>query len=289
MDMRSNIQAAEDTMMTALGEMPKEANADGIKRFSIKMKSKGVDPDSEGITHTQVLKLSRREDIKRANDDIKWFVPMLVFSSGSGRLGIKFRTDASKKYGASQHEVSVEFLDVRKAIANMADKKPLQTAKDLINGRLKFDCDCGRHRYWYRYIAHTGRWSIGHPETRFPKIRNPRLTGVACKHVVRVMHGIENSRSTMNMIVKYLDKPMFHRQDEAKVQRTIKAHKAEPKKITVKREALIKRKDVAKEATKTAEKATKAQEIMAKAFADLKAEGMTTSQFMALAKQMSKG
>ncbi|MCV5390784.1 phage tail protein, partial [Escherichia coli] len=53
-------------------------------------------------------------------------------------------------------------------------------------GRISFDCDCGRHQYWYRYLATMGNYCIAPPkEFAFPKIRNPELSGVACKHVLK--------------------------------------------------------------------------------------------------------
>jgi hypothetical protein len=76
----------------------------------------------------------------------------------------------------------------------------------LRKGPLKFECDCGRHRYWFRYIATIGGYNAGRPETGYPKIRNPKLFGVACKHVLRVMSDIESGGATLAFLTRLMDK-----------------------------------------------------------------------------------
>ncbi|EPA1084307.1 phage tail protein, partial [Escherichia coli] len=57
-----------------------------------------------------------------------------------------------------------------------------------------FDCDCGRHQYWYRYIATAGNFALAPPkEYAFPKIRNPNLKGIACKHVIHAMTRLQSA------------------------------------------------------------------------------------------------
>lgn len=65
---------------------------------------------------------------------------------------------------------------------------PLIAAKEAATGRISFDWACGRHQYWYRYLAQIGGFAINPPkEQDFPKIRNPGLTGCCCKHVLKVL------------------------------------------------------------------------------------------------------
>ena len=65
---------------------------------------------------------------------------------------------------------------------------------NLLNyGKLKFECDCGRHDYWYRYIATIGKYNYGIDESRYPSTRNPNVTGVACKHALRVMKHVTSA------------------------------------------------------------------------------------------------
>lgn len=76
----------------------------------------------------------------------------------------------------------------------MSDTGPyLQRAKRACVGRLSFDCGCGRHQFWYRYLAGVGNYAITPPGERdFPKIRNPKLTGCCCKHVLKVLRVLKS-------------------------------------------------------------------------------------------------
>ena len=71
-------------------------------------------------------------------------------------------------------------------------------------GGRKFDCSCDRHRYFLRYVATIGGFNAGRDETGFPKIRNPGLKGVACKHVLRVMAELESSNSVLRFLERHL-------------------------------------------------------------------------------------
>lgn len=73
-------------------------------------------------------------------------------------------------------------------------------------GHLSFDCDCERHRYFFRYIATIGGFNAGRDETGYPKIRNPGLKGVACKHVLRVMAELQSSAAILHFIEKAMAK-----------------------------------------------------------------------------------
>lgn len=140
----------------------------------------------QGITAKQVIDGSRPEDLKRANEQIKFAVPV---SHKDGM--VNFLTDASGNGKEANHHVRVEFIAFNSLIQTNADQK---TARNLLNqGRLKFECDCGRHTYWYRYIATIGGYGCGRQENGYPKIRNPQLTGIACKHVLRVMDYIRSA------------------------------------------------------------------------------------------------
>jgi hypothetical protein len=133
-----------------------------------------------GITAKQVIDRSRAIDRERANTEIRVAIPHQ--SKGST---VHFITNAGPKSDVTRHHVLVDFLDMGAAIASPS--KPGELVKMVAAGALRFDCDCGRHRYWYRYIASIGRFAAGRIETGFPKIRNPELHGVACKHVLRTM------------------------------------------------------------------------------------------------------
>lgn len=146
---------------------------------TLKKKFKG------GITAQAVIDMSLSIDRARANKEIRMAVPASV---RGGRM--HFITNSGPESDVSRHHVHVEFLDFQAAVgASPNDARKI--GKLVANGRLTFDCDCGRHTFWYRYIATIGKYNFGRAETGFPKVRNPELKGVACKHVLRVMHVIQ--------------------------------------------------------------------------------------------------
>lgn len=66
-------------------------------------------------------------------------------------------------------------------------------AKNAATGRISFDCDCGRHQYWFRYLATIGGFALDPKEQGFPKIRNPQLDkGCCCKHVLKALGTLKN-------------------------------------------------------------------------------------------------
>lgn len=75
-----------------------------------------------------------------------------------------------------------------------------------LTGRLSFDCQCGRHQFWYRYLANIGQYDFTPPvEQAFPKIRNPGLTGCCCKHVLKVLQTMRNT-GVVAMLARQMDR-----------------------------------------------------------------------------------
>lgn len=69
---------------------------------------------------------------------------------------------------------------------DLIDDKSL-TVKEKVRlalaGDLQISCTCPAYLYWgYKYILTQVDANEANPENRFPKIRNPKLQGVMCKH-----------------------------------------------------------------------------------------------------------
>ena len=137
-----------------------------------------------GISAKQVIDLS----IQKARDKATTEIHMVIPSSGGNNL-VRFITNASDKSKDVRHFVNVEFLGFNPAM--QSNMEPRKAVNWLRKQPLKFECDCGSFTFWYRYIATIGNYNAGRKETGFPKIRNPKLDGVACKHALRVMSEIE--------------------------------------------------------------------------------------------------
>lgn len=170
---------AKRLLYTTLGGVLRPITDQDLREFQRNAKAAGRRYKA-GITAQTVIDQSRPEDRKRANAEIKFAVPL---SHAAGKF--QFATNASPQSDVRRHYVAVEFINYSAVLAS--PRAAPKMADYLVKSYLKFDCDCGRHRFWFRYISTIGRFNAGRDETGFPKIRNPGLTGVACKHVLRTM------------------------------------------------------------------------------------------------------
>lgn len=168
-------------LMTTLGGKPRAITTEDLKVFKHAVQKLQADRTHvAGITAADILSQSTPEDLARSKAEIAHAVPFR-FVGGH----VSFNSSSSCKYGASRHIVQIEFAGWSQAVGSPI--APLAAAKVAADQPLRYECDCGRHTFWYRYIATIGGWNHGRAEDGFPKIRNPHLTGVACKHVLRVM------------------------------------------------------------------------------------------------------
>ncbi len=186
------------------GAMTEALQLEDLKRFETSMR--GLQDEFKrlgvqgGIHPRTVINKSLKVDIKRCQDEITLAAPVRHDRNGT----VVFRTNASHKSGDSHHIVTVEFLNFQAALAGGNITNEL--ANQVSRGAIRFDCDCGRHRFWYRYIASVGGYAQGKPETGFPKVRNPNTKGIACKHALRVMLVLTKSPSFTKYMKDYLAK-----------------------------------------------------------------------------------
>lgn len=151
-----------------------------------------------GIHFQTIISRSKREDIERFEKQIN-----TAFCARKDRNGvILFRVNASANSKVSHHMVSVQFMNFPMALSSGNITQAL--ARSVLDGPVRFDCDCGRHRYWYRYLATLGGFAYGRPETGFPKIRNPSLVGLACKHVLYVARMCMRSKAMIKDMQGYI-------------------------------------------------------------------------------------
>lgn len=153
-----------------------------------------------GIRARQVLDLSLSEDRARAKEQIRTAVPVAAYGSR-----VRFMTNAGPNSDVNYHHVIVDFLSYASA-ASGARGDAKKSAAWMRKEPLRIECDCGRWRYWFRYIATIGKFNAGRDETGYPKIRNPNLHGVACKHILRVMAEVESSTSIQLFLARLIDR-----------------------------------------------------------------------------------
>lgn len=195
-------------LSTTLGGVQRPITRDDLAAFRQNVKTVGKRYRG-GITAKAVIDMSLTEDRERANRQIHAAVPYQV---AAGR--IHFMTNAGPDSDVTRHHVHLNLLNYSAAVSSPS--KVSDMARLLTTGPLEFDCDCGRHRYWYRYIATIGRYNAGRPEVGYPKIRNPQLVGVACKHVLRVMQQLQSAQ-VRGLLEKMIDQARQRGQAPSKV------------------------------------------------------------------------
>jgi hypothetical protein len=166
-------------LLTTLGGKPRMITAEDLRTFKASV-DRLQGQLRGGITAAEAVSQSAPEDHDRCRKEIQTAVPFRL-SAGT----VTFSTSASKQSGAVRHIVTVDFDGWAAAVASPGT--PLQAAARMAEAPLRFECDCGKFTFWLRYVATIGGWVRGRPESGFPKIRNPELRGVCCKHSLRVM------------------------------------------------------------------------------------------------------
>lgn len=216
---------ANRVLHTTLGGEYRELSAEDLAAFRRNMKTAKRNFQGNGITARQVINLAAGRSLNYAkneynkkhgyNSDIdkaKKQIKYAVIASAQNNI-LRFITNASGETpGIKQHHVIIKFTEFDSTIARLSaseinDKNAAaKEAKILRKTKLAFDCDCGRHTYFFRYVATIGGFNAGRPETGYPKIRNPGLKGVACKHVLRVLTELESSGVILNYLTRHLEK-----------------------------------------------------------------------------------
>lgn len=151
-------------------------------RKMIQKVQKDYDTGRRGAPPKQLIASTNAADVKRANEQIRYSRLYQI----RGNL-LKFQVPASGENGydgSYQVRVRLEAWDA----ALVSGKKWPRAAKDAANGRVSIDCQCGRHQFWYRYLAGVGGYAVTPPQEKdFPKVRNPSLSGSVCKHVIKTL------------------------------------------------------------------------------------------------------
>lgn len=315
---------ASRILMTTLGGGVRPITADDLAAFrqNIRTAKKAFSPrGGAGITARQVIDLASSRplnytdqsvidqgylsDIDKARREITMAIPASAVNDE-----VRFLTNAGADSEVTRHHVLVKFLRWNDACSKVAalevgDEAGVRAVANwLRKQKLAFDCDCKRHRFFLRYVATIGGFAAGRQETGFPKIRNPNLHGVACKHVLRVMAEIESSNAFLRFLTSHLMKvnerrsntPVTQKQAEDALKnrkratkiRTTDERKAEAAKARERR-ALNKvsvkpKKDTKaeKRAAATKQKTQKSAEQLAKSF------GLTPEQVIAALQALAK-
>ncbi|MFH1984788.1 MAG: hypothetical protein ABIL58_23350 [Pseudomonadota bacterium] len=178
--------------------------SDDLKAFDKRAQAvrKKYKASKKGVRIDQLIASSQRDDIKRANAQIRSAILYRIFNGKDGVL-LHFRVSASEGSRDKFHQVKIRLEEWTDWLTSTL---PLKKASEkILGGRVSFDCDCGRHQFWYRYLATVGGFAVHPLEHAYPKIRNPRLAGACCKHVLKSMATIRGA-AVKRMIVAEMEK-----------------------------------------------------------------------------------
>ena len=104
--------------------------------------------------------------------------------------------------GNKQYLVKIQLTDL--------DLSNLDSLEDALQGNIKIYCSCDAFLYHgYKYIAFKAKSGI-EPETRAPKITNPNMQGMACKHI---LVALQQMKKDYNSIYELFNKQLSNSRD----------------------------------------------------------------------------
>lgn len=174
----------ETTLGLQKGEKPRKITKQDLLAFNRNIQTLQSKVE-KGVTANEVISLSTDTDKERSKQQITMAVP--AFMKGGN---IQFITNAGPDSKRTRHNVQITLASYD---TGLAKGTAIQAAKEMAHGDLKFDCDCEHHTFVFRYITTLMGANSGRAESGFPKIRNPHLEGIACKHVLRVLVELNTS------------------------------------------------------------------------------------------------
>lgn len=173
---------------------PEELKAflDAINKY--KFKPKEGRESRRGVPRSALIRASRQVDIQRS----KQVRNATLYQRKADTLFFKVTGNSEPFY-----RVQIRLEEWNGFVANTVPV--LEAAQRMVKGRLSFECPCGRHQYWYRYMATLGNYAIAPLERGFPKIRNKNLNGCCCKHVLKVLGELGSNRIIL-LLAKELER-----------------------------------------------------------------------------------
>lgn len=144
-----------------------------------------------GVTYLEVAHRSAKTRIDRASNrsnDRRGISKAALVAIRSNVATIRVKASAISVHQEHRVMLRLEEWESYMADASGTVRSYELATKKACAGRVSIACDCGDHQYRYRYMATLGNYAITPPkELAFPKITNPELAGLACKHVIKAM------------------------------------------------------------------------------------------------------
>lgn len=183
-------------LMTTRGGQMRPLTIDDLKDFE-RLAGQLGNKYEKGITAKGVIDHSLSIDRDRAKKEIHTAIP-IANKDGA----IKFATNTGPKSDRERQYVMVRIADFEKKVVQ--PDTPEKIAAAMTRGKIQISCTCGRWRYWYAYASTIGGYNANpqHRESAYPRIRNPGLHGLACKHILRVMAVFSQTAAAKSYIAR---------------------------------------------------------------------------------------
>ena len=171
------------------------------------------------LPNTELLVETSRYDVLRAASPEPWKTPMRVRVQGYTVRLLDVELDKEKNLcvtkfvtfpppGHTRQEVYIaldEFWDLY--IENEESDKKLTLAQLLnlviMHGNIRVFCTCPSWLYGgYKFMATELDYAYKEYETRFPKIKNPKLLGTLCKHAYCVVKALPYQKFGIEAAIK---------------------------------------------------------------------------------------
>ena len=167
------------------GQRPGGFTLDELKKMKrTRDKLKREDGIDQGVEPMKLMALSTKDDFAAAKE----IRAAKLYSVEGGTL--LFQVTASPSSAYKHHQVRIRLESWRDEM--LRSRAYTAAVKKAVKGKVSVDCSCGRHQYWYRYIATAGNYALSPEEHSFPKIRNPKLKGRLCKHLIKALAKLDS-------------------------------------------------------------------------------------------------
>lgn len=160
----------------------------------------------KGVSAQDIIDLSRSIPLGQRKTDLdksRQIHAAVPVATKGGE--IRFATSTGPDSKQERQYVSIKMLNFESVVSSPQPADKL--VKQATNGPLAVGCTCGQFRFVFAYMATVGGYGLPqHRETAFPKIKNATLTGIACKHIVKVATLMLQSATLKRYVSQLIEK-----------------------------------------------------------------------------------
>lgn len=126
-------------------------------------------------------------DVDKQTKDKARLISNAVYLGITEDYTIFFRVPSVTTEPSTNYTVKITLVEYPD-IADDEDMTVREKVRLALTGDIKISCTCPAYLYFgYKYITTQVDANASEPENRFPKIKNPKLQGVMCKHCYAAM------------------------------------------------------------------------------------------------------